>query len=150
MEQREKPIYVLYQNKTRTIVPKFISFIIFGVIFYVGILLNLALLALTGSEETVVKMVALVLLLLIIAVGAYITFHKAHLPYTFYRNRILFNKKDIFYSNMSHVIVKRDIFDKIFKTYSLDVGHHLYVRHIPDTLNIQQYVQQLVSYSQRT
>ena len=65
MEQREKPIYVLYQNKTRTIVPKFISFIILGVIFYVGILLNLALLALTGSEETVVKMVALVLLLLI-------------------------------------------------------------------------------------
>ncbi|PIN76740.1 hypothetical protein COV17_01310 [Candidatus Woesearchaeota archaeon CG10_big_fil_rev_8_21_14_0_10_36_11] len=145
--QQEKPLYTLYQNKTRTIVPKFMSFIILGIVFYIGILLNIALLNLTGSEETLIKTIAFIFILLIITVGAYITFHRAHLPYIFYHNRILFNNKETFYTNISHVSTKKDIFDKIFKTYSLDVSHHMYIRHVPQSINIQSYVDQLVSYS---
>ena len=57
----EKPIYELSQVKKRALIPKIITFLILGATFYLGVLLNISLLSLSGSTETITRLVALIL-----------------------------------------------------------------------------------------
>ena len=65
----EKPAYILTQVKKRLLIPKIITFLVLGIVFYLGVLLNITLLNLSGSTETMAKLIALIVLLLIIAFG---------------------------------------------------------------------------------
>ena len=149
MENIEKPIYILEQNKSRALVPKFFSFIGLGVVFYLGILLNLSIINLNGKDETIVKTSALILLLAIIIVGIYLSFHRAHLNYKFYRTGIRFNKKEMAYINIINTKPKINFLDKMFKTYSIELDNKFFLRHIPKETNIQQYLQQLIDFSKQ-
>ncbi len=145
--QPEQPIYVLLQNKKRAFIPKVVIFIVLGVIFYLGVLLNVSLLELSASTETVTKLVALILLLLVIVLGIYLTFHRAVQPYKFYRNRIYFNKKEIAYIDIINTAAKQDFWDKLFKTYNINLGHDYFIRNIPLKVQISNYLQQLINYA---
>ena len=59
LTKSEQPLYLLHQNVGRAMIPKFLSLVILGTIFYVGILLNISLLELTAAEETTIKSGAL-------------------------------------------------------------------------------------------
>jgi hypothetical protein len=145
--QQERQLYVLKQNKNRALIPKALSLIILGGIFYLGVLLNVSLLELTASQESIVTLLSLVLLFSIITVGIYFTFHRATQKFIFYGNRIVFNKKEVYYNRIINLAQKQDFWDKMFKTYSINLGNDFYLRNIPQTIQINNYLQQLVNYS---
>ena len=145
--QQERPLYILAQNKKRALIPKIVSLIGLGIIFYLGVLLNVSLLNLSASAESVVKLVSLILLLLIIFLGFYISFHRATQAYKFYHNRIFFNKKEISYLEIVNTNPKQDFFDKLFKTYTIGLGKNFYLRNIPQTIQIKNYLEKLINYA---
>jgi len=145
--QIEQPIYVLPQNKKRAIIPKIIIFIVLGIIFYLGVLLNVSLLELSASTKSLIKLITLILLLLIIVLGIYLTFHRANQPYKFYRNKIYFNKKEIYYTLIINTNPKQDFWDKLFKTYTISLNKKFFLRNIPQTIQINNYLNQLINYA---
>lgn len=148
--QQEQPLYVLSQVKKRALIPKIISLILLGAVFYVGILVNLFLLNLTAGDETVIKTSSLILLILVVILGIYLSYHKANFSYRFYRDRVQFGKKAIKYTEIKNTHQKKDIFDKMFKTYAQVLSKDFYIRNVPNQINIAAYVQQMITYAQRT
>ncbi|HLD72621.1 MAG TPA: hypothetical protein VJA23_03470 [Candidatus Nanoarchaeia archaeon] len=145
----EPPVYILPQNKLRALAPKFITFLVLGVIFYLGVWLNLSLMELTSSTENLIQTISLILLLFIIILGIYLAIHRANQPYKFYRNRLWIHKKELYYINIIIIVTKRDLWDKLFKTYSIALGNQFYLRHISNNIQISDYLQQLVDYAKR-
>ena len=143
----EPPSYVLPQVKKRVMIPKIVSLLVLGLLFYLGVLLNLSLLQLTAEEESAVNLVTLIFLLLIIAVGIYLGYHQVTPPYRFYQNRIAIRKKEVFYSQIQTVRRKQNILDKLFKTYSLDLGNKNLLQNLSQEVQIENYLQQLINYS---
>ncbi len=143
----ELPLYVLPQRLSRAVLPKIGILIILSLIFYSGILLNITLLELTAPTETMVKLIALIFLLGIIFLGILLAFRRAKLPYTFYQNKITFNKEEITLNNILNTTPKSDLLDKIFKTYSINLGNNFHLRHIPEQIQIKEHVTALVGYA---
>jgi hypothetical protein len=145
----EQPIYVLAQNKKRALIPKVVSLLGLGIIFYLGILLNVSLLDLKAGEETLIKVIALIVLLSVLILGIYISFHRANQNYKFYRGRIVFLKQQINYLNIINTKSQVDFIDKMFKTYTINLGNKFFLRNIPNTVQIENYLQQLIAYSKK-
>jgi len=143
----EKPAYILPQVKKRLLIPKILTFLALGVIFYLGVLLNISLLSLSGNAETLTRLIALIVLILIIAIGFFYNLIKAKKKYFFYNNRITFQKKQIPLNTISNIEIKRNILDKIFKTYSLKLTPKFLIENIPANIPLQNYVQKLVNYA---
>jgi len=146
---QEQPVYVLPQSKVRTIIPKTITLFVLSTIFYLGVLLNISLLELRGGQETLLKTITLILLIAIIGVGIFFSIRAARRPYLFYRDRILFGKKQIYYSNISNTSPHLDPIDGMFKTYSINLGGKFFLRHISQNIHLENYLQQLVQYAKR-
>ena len=147
--QVEKPIYILPQVKTRALIPKIVSLLVLGGIFYVGVLLNLSLLAITKETASIANLAALILLLLVVALGIFLSFHKAEQPYQFHRKGLSQGKKTISYNDITNLSSKQDFLDKIFKTYSINLGQGFYLRNISQALQIAGYLQKLINYSKQ-
>jgi len=147
---QEQPIYELHQQTTRALIPKLVSFLILGTLFYIGILLNIALLDLSGTQETTVKTTALLFLLVIIIIGIITAVQRSRLPYQFFRDKIRFNKKEIRYTEIINTAPEHNLLDRMFKTYSINLGSGFYLRHVSEEINIQTYLQQLISYSKKS
>ena len=145
----EQPLYILSQHQPRATLPKIGSLIILGTIFYFGILLNIALLQLSASQETIVKITSLIVVFIIIILGIYHSLHQAKLPYTFYSNQLLWGKKSILYSALLNTTPKQDLMDKFFKTYTINLGQGFFLRNIPREVPIQPYLQQMQQYAAR-
>jgi hypothetical protein len=143
----QKPIYILPQLKARVIIPKIVTFFALGVIFYLGILLNISLLDLSADQQTIAKLGSLAILVIVIVVGIIMAVSYAGTRYFFYPDRIVFNKKLIALHEISNTTPQRDFFDKIFKTYSINLGKHFIIKHISNKVQIEQYLKQLIAYS---
>jgi len=149
MPLNEQPAYILPQAKKRAVTPKIISLVILNTIFYLGILLNLALLNFEKLTASLIRTVSLLFVVLILALGLYLTFHQANKKYAFYRDRLVFETKEIYYKNIINTKPKQDFFDKLLKTYSINLGSNFIIRHIPNNIDLQTYLNQLVSYSRQ-
>lgn len=147
MQTNEQPTYVLPQNKKRAFIPKIFSLIVLGIIFYLGILLNVSLLELNASQETITRIVSLVLVLAIMVLGVSLAFHRSQQKYYFYRNRIVFIKKTVYYINILNTSQKQDILDKIFKSYSVNLGNGFFLKHIDQQIQLGNYLQQMINYA---
>ncbi len=149
MEQTEQPLYVLQQIKKRALIPKIISLVVLSVIFYLGVLLNVSLLKLSGTEETVIRLVALILLLSVVAVGIYISFHQANQPYKFYKSGVLIRGKIVSYGQIVNTESKIEMLDKIFKTYSINLGNGKFIRNVSQEVQIKNYLDKLINYAKQ-
>ena len=149
LDQQQKPIYELPQSKKRALIPKIIILIVLAAIFYLGILLNVALLELKASQETVTKTISLFFVIAVIIVGIILTVYHAKTPYQFYRSWMIINKKQIKYIEIVNTTPKQDFLDKLFKTYSINLGNNNHLRHIPLEIKIQDYLQQLITYNKQ-
>ncbi len=144
----EPPIYILHQQKKRALVPKIISFLALGTLFYAGILLNIYLLQLSRETESIVRFSSLIFLIFIIAPGSILSLGKAA-PYRFYRDRIEHQKKKIYYPQIVHTTPQQDFLDKLFRTYSISLNENFVLRNIPEHIQLSNYLQQLISYNGR-
>lgn len=145
----EQPIYVLHQNKKRALFPKILSLLILGTIFYFGVLLNLRLLDLLGSEETTIKTVSLIIVGAIILLGIILSLIKSRRAYIFYQNRIMFGKKQVVYQQIINTVPTKNLSDKIFNTYSISLTKKFKIQNISQQIDLQSYVQQLIDYCKR-
>lgn len=146
----EQPIYILPQNKKRAIIPQTIILPTLGVLFYFGILLNISLLELSASEETLTQLIALILLILIICIGIFNAYYQSSKPYTFYRSSLKIKKTMIKYQGISTLVKDQDVLDKMFHTYTLTINKNLLLENIPQEVDLQTYLNQLIDYSKRT
>ncbi|MBR9683534.1 hypothetical protein GOV03_03260 [Candidatus Woesearchaeota archaeon] len=142
-----QPTYILPQKKARLILPKIISFLFLGIIFYLGVLLNLSLLNITTSTEKTIKLISIILLSIIVIFGFIFNLVKSKQKYFFYQNRILFGKKQILLREITDIKNKQNFLDKIFKTHSLILNQKFKINHIPQQINLQNYLQKLITYS---
>jgi hypothetical protein len=152
MEQslpEETPVYTLYPKKSRVIIPKIVVLVVLGVIFYLGILLNLQLLDLTATEEMATKIASLILILFLVFLGTYLAFRQAHQPYQFYRKGLVLGRRNVSYLEVALSASKRDWLDRIFHTYSLNLGSGNYLRHLPQSLLLENYLRQWQEYAQK-
>ena len=146
----EMPIYTVYESKSRALAPKIASLTILSIIFYFGVLLNVSLLELSAGQETALKTGSLILLLLLVLLGTGLAVRKVSQPYLFYRNRVTKGKETIFYIDINNTAVHLDPLDRFFKTYSINLGKNFFLRHIPQQIQLSDYLQQLVGYSRGT
>ncbi len=145
----EKPLYTLPQVKKRLIIPKLVSFFLLGIIFYLGIILNMSLLNLTGKTKNLVLAISLILLVFLIIFGIIYNLLKTKKEYLFYKNKIIFWKKEIPYKLILNMEIKRNFLDKIFKTYSLQLTKKFSINNIPETIQIKDYLQKLINYNKK-
>ena len=149
MIYREQPQYILSQKKSRAIIPKIIVLSILGIIFYLGVLLNIALLDLTESQEATIKLISLIILIAIISLGIYLAIRRSKLQYLFYHDRLILGKEEISYSEILNTKLKKDFFDIFFHTYGIDLVPEFHLWHISEDINIENYLNQLIAYAKR-
>lgn len=149
LDYTEKPLYVLSQSKPRAILPQVLSLVILGVIFYLGILVNVSLLELDEGLKSTIKLASLIFLSVVVAIGILLAILKAGKKYYFYRNRIAFGRKAVNYAEIINTTLHVDLLDRIFKTHSINLGHKFFLSNIPQNLQIQNYLRQLIDYSKK-
>jgi len=146
----EQPIYVLPQSKSRALIPKIVILLVLGGIFYLGVLLNLSLLDLTSEVSDVANLTSLILLLCVIILGIFLAVRQAESSYKFYHSKITQGKRDIKYTAISNINPKQDFLDKLFKTYSINLGSNFFLRHLPQEVQISAYLQKLINYAKQS
>jgi len=145
----EQPLYSVYESKKRALIPKTLYLLVLAFIFYLGVLLNISLLALDAQQETTFKTGALLILAALILMGIILAVRKMRQPYLFYKNRIAHGKEMIYYINIAGTAPQINFFDKIFKTYSIPLGKTFSIRNIPQSIQLSNYIQQLLEYVRR-
>ena len=148
-QSTEPPLYSVYQSKRRALIPKMLLLLFLAFIFYLGILVNISLVELDADQETMLKTGALLLLATLIVVGTFLTYRKTRQPYLFYRNRITHGKKAIYYLNITNTLPQTNFLDRIFKTYSIQLGKTFFLRRIPETIQLSDYLQQLIQFAKK-
>ncbi len=146
---QEQPIYAVQESKQRTLIPKVITLLFLAAIFYLGVLVNISLLELSADQETALKTGSLLTLAVIIIVGIILTFIKTRRPYLFYKNRITHGKETIYYFNITNTTATKNFLDRSFKTYSLQLSKTFFFRNIPETIQLSNYIQQLIEYAKK-
>ena len=143
----EPPLYVLHQKTSRAVIPKLVILLFLSAIFYVGVLLNINLLELQPAQETTAQMGALIFLVIIIVIGLIIALKRARRPYSFYHTKIVHGTKEIFYSAILNTEPHYDFLDRMFKTYSMNLGSDFHLHHISQEIKIRDYIRQMMEYS---
>src|SRR3989344_5292487 len=116
----ENPQYILEQRRIRAIVPRIVEFTCLGILFYIGVVANLSLLSFEESTNNLIKLISLILLLILAAVGIGINVRRSSQKYLFYTNRLEFCPKGIFLKDVANIQYKENIWDRTFHTYSIE------------------------------
>ena len=141
-------LYTLPQKKSRLLVPKIISFILLGIIFYGGILINLSLLNIDPNAAKFTKLISLIILGALILLGLVINFLKVKHAYLFYPTHLQLNKKQIPYQQIQNLNPQQNFLDKLFKTYHLNLTKKFKIQNIDQNATIADYLRKMVNYSQ--
>ncbi|MAF97624.1 MAG: hypothetical protein CMH26_03215 [Micavibrio sp.] len=146
---QQQPLYVLNQDQKRALIPKIIILIALSAIFYVGILLNISLLDMRASQENLAKTISLIVVIVIAIVGIGLAIWHARNKVYFYADHLVINKKSLSINSILNTQAKQDILDKIFKSESINLGNNFHLRHIPQQLQIPNYINQLIAYQKK-
>lgn len=144
----EDPVYKVQIVRARFLVPKLIILLILGTIFYGGVLLNVALLDLNASDETMVKVVALAFVGGVVVLGVLLALRKVEKEYVFYRTWMEIGSEKVLYNSISSIETTTNVWDKLFHTSQIKIPGHV-LRHVAADLNLHDYLQKLVDYAQR-
>ena len=144
-----QPLYQLEQKRDRLILPNIIIPFLLSIIFYLGVLLNISFLELSGKTETLVKLIVLIILIILNIIGIISVIQKSKKNYLFFNDRLVFGSKEIPYKEIMEIKEQQNLFDKWFGTYSLKLNSKFSIKCIPEELKIQNYIQQLINYSKQ-
>ena len=139
----EQPLYIAYKDVKRVLFPKFLLLIGLGVLFYLGILLNLYLLRVW--DKTLICVFSLVLIILLIVIQMFLIFKKIKANgYAMYSNRIEFGNKSVYYGNVKNIYYKREFIDKLFDTGTIFLYPYLKIEKIKNSVNVYEYMKKLI------
>jgi hypothetical protein len=143
----EQPAYVIKQAKSRSLIPKIFMLLILGILFYLGILLNLSLLELDVDSQSLIDHISIITVSIIVIIGIIMGILKVRKQHTFYNTHLTIYGKNIPYNTITNTLQKQNLLDKIFKTYSIKLTDKITMRNIPQAVQIQSYLQQMISYN---
>ncbi len=143
----QQPITLVKKSFPRAFIPKALTLLLLGGIFYGGVLLNLFLLELTSSQENAAKLGSLIFLATMIALGTALAISRAKKAYVFYADGILIYRQKFPYNTISNTSPQQNIWDKIFQTYSIALGNGGCLKYIPKSLETASYLQQMIAYA---
>lgn len=146
----DRVLYRLRQIKSRALVPKISALVFLGGLFFIGILLNVALLEVSAEVEQIVMWVSLSVVLILAVVGIVFSIRRASLEYLFYHDRIVIGTEVLYYKDIANIEPEGHLFDRMFKTHSFNLGHHFHVRHISRDVNLHDYLGRLVAYAKNS
>ncbi len=139
----EQPLYVVYQDSKRVLIPKAVQLIILGGLFYFGLMLNLYLLRVEDAK--LINLFAIVGITVLIILQLLLISRKIKTEgYVFYSNRVEFGKKSVFYGNIRNIYFKRGLLDKMFGTGTIVLHPYMDIKKIKNSNQIYFYVQKLV------
>ena len=144
--------YTLKPSLKRVIWPHFIKVLFIYALFFIAIILNLRLLNFSISY-LYYGIIILFVIILLVADIILTSAKTKKIVYEFYLDSIkLIEKKEtvIPIAEIQSVDVKRNIFDKIFRTATIVIQHEFKIKHIDDYDQIVSYVNQLRDYSHQT
>lgn len=141
------PLYILPQVKKRAIISKIITLMLLGIIFYLGVILNLALLNLDQKIHNLVQLTAAGIIFFCLVLGTIAAIAKSNRKYLFYRDRIVFGKKQLFYQEITSIDLKKNFWDGLFHTSVFQLNKKFAIKNIPVTINISDYLKKLIAYS---
>ena len=147
MNIQQKPTYSFKIKKSKLLIPKITSLILLITIFYLGILLNISLLKFKADTETSIKSASLMIIGLLILMGIMHNLKISKRSYNFYSDKIVWGKKEIKYFEINKIKEHKSISDKIFSTHSLELSQKFKIEHIPNSVNLKNYIQQMINYS---
>lgn len=130
------------------IIFKIVILLISVSVFYLVFFLNISLLKLSAIQESLTKTISLIILILILVIGIILFIIKSKLPYNFYRNKISAGNKVIYYTEIINTVPYQDQLDKIFNSYSINLGPHFSLRHVPQKIQLENYIKKLIHYNQ--
>lgn len=146
----ENPQYILEQRRIRAIVPRIVEFTCLGILFYAGVVANLLLLSFEESTNDLIKLISLILLLILAAIGVGINVRRSSQKYLFYANRLEFGPKGIFLKDATDIKQKENFWDRTFHTYSIELAPYFVLRCLPIEKNVTNYLNQLIAYNRRS
>jgi hypothetical protein len=142
------PVYVLRPSMKRILLPKLVYLVPLGILLYVGAYLNFRFIGI--QTTTLVHASILLIVFLLVAFDLLFEYRKAlRLEYCFYRDRLYAGGSWLAYNAIGHIDTRRNLFDRMGGTCELLINGSVRLRHIPDSYNIYQYVQNLVNYSRQ-
>ena len=142
------PLYVLPQHQGRAIIPKTILLVFLATIFYLGILLNVSLLALSADQETMTKLGTLVFIVIITIAGISSAIWKARRPYLFYNTKIRWGNRTLSLLEIEQPKRQEKWSDHFFKTYNLKLNATFEIKYIAQEIDILDYIEKLRVYAQ--
>lgn len=145
----EQVLYELPQVVTRVLFPKACLLVVLGILFYVGMLLNLSFLDLRADEETLVNIGSLIIVGVIILSGVFMSYKQAQKKYVFLKDRIILGEKEINYHAITNTMKKQNFWDKLFKTYSIKLGEGFQIKNVSLERDVENYIGQLVEYAKK-
>ncbi len=149
-----QPQYQVRQQKMRALLPHALALVALSILFYLGVLLNLALLSIETERQDMVKLGAFVLLAVLVIMGLVVKIQKARKNYLFYPAYLIIGRKEVPYRLMRTTLVRQTIIDKMFHTYSLIIEHatgeKTVLHNLPLAIPLQPYLQQQINASQYT
>ena len=140
------PVYRLKPVMFRMMLPKALTAILLAALLYAGTYLNLKFLRI--EITTLMNSAMLMTAALIIGFDLLTEYRKAlRLEYEFFTDRVEADGQTMMYNQIVHIDAKRDLFDNVSKTCSLQLNENLMLSHVADDYNIYQYIQNLVNYA---
>ena len=139
----EQPLYIAYQDIRRVLFPKLIQMVALGALFYFGVWLNLYLLRV--RSKTLVSIIAITGITILVILELWLVARKikAH-GYLFYPNKMEYKNKSVFYGNIKNIYMKKDFFDKLLGTGTINLYPYLKIEKVKNSEQIYSYVQRLV------
>ena len=138
----ENPYYVLNEDKTRAVFPKILKVTSLSIIFFFGIWLNLMVLEIADNVNSVILSVSGIVLIGLIIVELFVAYKKIK-PYNFFNDRIEHDGKTAYYSHIQNVEIHKGLFDKIFKTGTIDLEPYLKMKNLHSPDQFLNYVNKL-------
>ena len=144
----ESVLYSVPKKTISLVLPKTLLLIFLSALFYGGIILNISLLSLRRATESNAKIGSLFVIIFLIIFGIISNFVKAKHPITFLQSGLKLSKhKTLSYAQITNIERKTSISDKIFSTYHLKINKKYTLEGIDNSVDLESYLNQLVSYA---
>lgn len=142
-------LYQIALSKKRILIPKTITLIVLSGLFYAAILVNISLLELDADVEGIAKFAGLGIVALLFLLGVILNISKAKHGIKFYNDHLEIGHQKVQYLTLTNIETKQSLLDKVFKTYTLKIDKKHEVSGISQTVDVQQYLQQLINYAKQ-
>lgn len=142
---QEFPEYTIKPSTIRIALPTFLTTLLLGILFYIGIAINVYLLGI--SIPTTVNILIFSIMLLLAIIQSLLTYVQASKTvYLIYKNRVQSGSDYVMFNNVQDISVVKNMFDGFFGTGTVKINS-MKLNAVPNIDQTSGYIKQLMQYS---